>query len=375
MKSKLETCKRTTKITMPAREPPQVLRVKRRRDEDPLEALVFETEKRRQVKRPRFVFTLQRTEQNDINDSTQVLQASQKRSKDARPVFKLQSGPEEEVKPKLDEGPQELNPDLLDMLNDYLKTHDETSMDANKKPLKRRQSSVISQDGSNGSGSARPKMDFAFPPSNGNSNSVIDEEEEGDADQQDPNSEYVYDVYYRDKAVGAQLKTEKIGYIRFDDDELGMLLDESELDYVVSDDEDSNDENFYRNDYPDDEDGGYESDSAISMGMEEPSDDQDDEFDIMTNRRRFSRLDFERSEGVVGLGPLQPLENDVAEQKIIDDTDGDINMDNADDTADGNTTLDTIGQRHQFFANENDDPIAMHRDRIFNKLQNMIDES
>lgn len=343
---------------MALREPPQVLRIKRRREEDPLQALVFEESKRR-LKRPRFVFKLQRTEEHDIQDSTTVLQ-SQKRVASERPVFNLPSADYEDKKglqnKPLEDGPPELNPDLLDMLNDYLKNNDETKPTGAVKPPKRRQSSVSQN---SGDGSVRPHFDIPKT-ADSNSNAVIIEDDELNGD-----GEYVYDVYYRDKAVGDQLEMENIGYIRFDDDEMDMI---DEDDRPASDDEDSNDENFYRNDYPEDEDGGYDSE-AISLGLDEPSDDQDDEFDILTNRRRFSRLDFERNEGVVGFGRVDQLEADVLERRIEvrDEEDDQMDIDDVTETSPNQ------GKRHNFFPNEENDPIAMHRDRIFNNLQDMID--
>lgn len=347
---------------MALREPPQVLRIKRRREDDPLQALVFEESKRR-LKRPRFVFKLQRTEENDIQDSTTVLQ-SEKRNAKERPVFNLPSSSHSDIqgsqtKP-LEDVPSELNPDLLDMLNDYLKNNDETKPTGTVKPPKRRQSS-ISQNSVDGSG--RPHLDIPKTTMLDNNAIAEDNEEQGNIIGGAGISEYVYDVYYRDKAVGDQFKAENIGYIRFDDDEMDMI---EEDDFAPTDDEDSNDENFYRNDYPDDEDGGYESE-AVSLGLDEPSDDQDDEFDILTNRRRFSRLDFERNEGVVGLGKVDQLEADVMERGITEkDEDGDVDMEVDDEP-------ENAGKRHNFFPNEENDSMAIHRDRIFNKLQDMID--
>lgn len=364
----------SAKMANPPREPPQVVRVKRRRDEDPLQALVFE-ESKRSVKRPRFVFKLQRTEENDIQDSTAVLESQQGRHRE-RPLFSLPRGDDRSsigapngalngapngnmkvdgslgapapVAP-LAEGPPELNPDLLDMLNDYLKTHDETKEGPAVKPPKRRQSSVSQ------SSDVRPTLQAPAC----DTSAIIEDDED----------EYVYDVYYRDRAVGQLLETDNIGYIRFDSDDLDYEEDE----VPPTDDEDSNDENFYRNDYPEDEDGGYDSE-AVSLGLEEPSDDQDDEFDILTHRRRFSRLDFERSEGVVGMDQLEPLEADVREQRIVpngEDPDGDVDMDASMDADD---TLNTPLKRHTFFPSDKNDPIAIHRDRIFNRLQDLIDE-
>lgn len=80
---------------------------------------------------------------------------------------------------------------------------------------------------------------------------------------------YVYDVYYRDKAIHDEnIKLgSNIGIIKFADEDLSLLSDKEELSDAarVSDDEDSNAEDFYQNDYPEDEDD----DKGIVIGNEE----------------------------------------------------------------------------------------------------------
>jgi hypothetical protein len=426
------------------KEPPQILRVKRKRTDDPLQALVMETS-RRKIKRPRYVFRLKRTEENDIQDSTTVLTASDNRQND-KPVFNI---PASAARKSISYGdgnfaakfvqssstsetttntsttattttssavvpdqaqvadsaaevqPMELNPSLLEMLNDYLKNNDETAAVNNSvKPPKRRQSSV-SQNGD---------VDREFLNKNHlnlgaaammASESAIEEEDEDD-------TEYVYDVYYRDKAVSEQWDTEHIGYIKFDDDDVNKLDGEDDDDMLMNtDDEDSNDENFYRNDYPEDEDAGYEDEDMESelesIGIGEPSDDQDDEFEILNDKRRFTRSDFLRSEGLKGLTEedyralashidekpsFWKGEGDVADA-IADQEDqleDDIDEDDMDDTeyreddesmneVTSMTGSDVGLQRNIFFKSDRDDPMAIHRDRIFGKLQHMIDRS
>lgn len=378
-------------------EPPQILRVKRKRTDDPLQALVMETS-RRQIKRPKYVFRLKRTEERDIQDSTAVLTASDN-LKDNKPVFNLATnrksisnaiglepdkvsrgsiseGTQDLVANIVDEQPMELNPQLLEMLNDYLKDNDETTVNNHVKPPKRRQSSISQE--LNG----RP----LFSKEQLLRNSIaINEEEDSDSD-------YVYDVYYRDKAISAQWENEKIGYIRFDDDQEGMLDEQDEF-LMNTDDEDSNDENFYRNDYPEDEDAGYEEEGELeSIGMGEPSDDQDDEFDILNDRSRFTRQDFMRNEGLKSMSDDE-YQNQVSQidekqvwsnaEDIVDDDNIDFSRNNEDDDAmemdsymndTGHFNDSDVGfERNEFFKSDKDDPIAIHRDRIFSKLQNMID--
>ncbi|GMM30141.1 Iwr1 protein [Martiniozyma asiatica (nom. inval.)] len=359
---------------------PQILRIKRKRNEDPLQALLFQE---RKIKRPRFVFKLQRTEENDIDDHTTVLETSDRLSESKGPVFNLpkrfnghnplasHSDPSHAIDDSsLDEGPQELNPQLLEMLNDYLKDKDETVPSQPVKPPKRRQSSISqNSDG-------RPRSLFFLNAAK--VDSAID----------DTDDDYVYDVYYRDKAVMDQLETEKIGYIKFADDDLGMI-EEDEGAFINTDDEDSNDENFYRNDYPDDEDGGYEKSDLESMGLDEPSDDQDDEFDILNNKRRFSNVDYLQTEGLNNMShedmsgiyknimeqpdPWNRINREAQGESTLhadgeNDMDIDVDMDAEEEEEDNY-------ERQRFFQNDDDDPIAKHRDKIFGKLQRMIDDN
>lgn len=383
-------------------EPPQILRVKRKRTEDPLQALVIETSKR-QIKRPKYVFRLKRTEEKDIQDFTAVLTASNS-SKDNKPVFNLPArkksvsdsngtilnggsrgsiseGSQDHASNIVDEQPMELNPQLLEMLNDYLKDNDETAINNHVKPPKRRQSSISQERELNG----RPNFDKEQMLRNA---IAIDEDDNNDSD-------YVYDVYYRDKAINDQWNNGKIGYIRFEDDDDANFFDEQDELMMNTDDEDSNDENFYRNDYPDDEDAGYEEEAELeSLGLAEPSDDQDDEFDILNDKRRFSRQDFLRTEGLNGLSAddLENLTTQIDEKQVWrntddvleddnDDPDVDYSRSNEDDDAmemdsyadtDHFNESDAGFERNEFFKSDKDDPMAIHRDRIFGKLQDMI---
>lgn len=384
----------------PANMPPQVLRVKRKRTDDPLQALVMETQ-RRSIKRPRYVFKLQRTEENDIKDDTTILTASNG-LESSKPVFKIPKVPTKGVdsnslknpfidgsaKPKGDTSPEEANPELspqlLDMLNDYLKEHDETAVKSDVRLPKRRQSSIIREMESKNGG--RPVFDKEEVYNNSNSNAISDVLHEGDETE---DSEYVYDVYYRDKAVSDQWDQERIGYIRYDDEAFDVLDDDGDDDMMQTDDEDSNDENFYRNDYPEDEDLDFDdkTESELeSMGLEEPSDDQDDEFDILNNRRRFSKLDFMRSEGLKSMSEdeYERLAAEIDEKPSLwgRSPDGLDTTDSYMDDEPGNRGAGDSGEedddtqdfpRNEFFKSDRDDPIAVHRDKIFGKLQHMIE--
>ncbi|AOW01162.1 uncharacterized protein YALI1_B04759g [Yarrowia lipolytica] len=79
------------------------------------------------------------------------------------------------------------------------------------------------------------------------------------ADSLDPDAEvedYVYDIYYRHRnAATTSYEGQRIGFIVLDADEQLLFNDDDDDSDAagVTDDEDSNAEDFYRNDYPDDD--------------------------------------------------------------------------------------------------------------------------
>lgn len=171
--------------------------------------------------------------------------------------------------------------------------------------------------------------------------------------------EYVYDVYYRDRAVHETWEKEKIGYIKFEEDK-GDLLGDDESVKVLSDDEDSNAEDFYKNDYPDDEDdysdGEGKSESSIEVLAESMHQSQQlsnnetslQEDQIYLDEDEFEEL-YDELYDEDGNGPSDFLDND--------------NFDEVNEYP-----------RQNFFPGEEDDELAQHRDKIFGKLQKMIDE-
>ncbi|KAI9025803.1 hypothetical protein CLU79DRAFT_743155 [Phycomyces nitens] len=72
--------------------------------------------------------------------------------------------------------------------------------------------------------------------------------------------EYVYDVYYRDDSnLTAGINAGNIGSLVWFDEETGYLNDDTDSELGDHEDEDSNAEDYYQNDYPDEEsDQGYE---------------------------------------------------------------------------------------------------------------------
>ncbi|ODV86759.1 hypothetical protein CANARDRAFT_6329 [[Candida] arabinofermentans NRRL YB-2248] len=325
---------------IPSTKQQHVLRIKRRRTEDPLQALLFDNhDNERKSKRTklgasakssRVVFKLARTDersQASVIDLSSVLE----RSGETNNVFNL---------PKTEVTSNEVNPELLDMLNEYLKVSalGTDSSNNNPKPPKRRESITS------------------------NSNNPLESSNE--------DNEYVYDVYLRDNSspITDEAVSSNIGYLQLLPSEARLLLDSATSSTASSpgaskytDDEDSNDENFYRNDYPEDEDGGYNPAELSgfaddSDGFQEPSDDQNDEFDIVHDRRRFNMKDVLYNEGV-----SEEDMNGVDFQDL--DMEGDDERDE-----------DAEFARNQFFASDVDDPLAIHRDKIFGKLEKMVRE-
>lgn len=147
-------------------------------------------------------------------------------------------------------------------------------------------------------------------------------------------------------------KRELTPYSKFEEDKDDLLGDD-ESDKVLSDDEDSNAEDFYKNDYPEDEE-----DYSADEGKSESS------IEVLAESMHRSQ---QASEG--------PTWDDLADE--FDDLYDELYDD------DGNGPSDFLENDHfqeqdyprqNFFPGEEEDELAMHRDKIFGKLQRMIDE-
>lgn len=157
-------------------------------------------------------------------------------------------------------------------------------------------------------------------------------------------------------------------YSKFEEDyDNGPGDDES--DEHISDDEDSNAEDFYKNDYPEDED-----DHTTEAN------DSDEEFQKLTES--LHKEAAARSPKVSAESGLE----DLFDEYCCDRTDGDFlealnkevvlddEDEDEDDLMDPDVTSDDDYPRQNFFADDEDDELAKHRDRIFGKLQRMINE-
>ncbi|VEU21879.1 DEKNAAC102825 [Brettanomyces naardenensis] len=350
--------------------PPQVLRIKRKRNEEPLQALLFENPPNRKKTRTSgqsdYVFKLARTERS-LREKLPFVLNPEAQSTKGRKIFSLPKlsarSRQSPKRPQTASEPQ-VNSELLEMVDDYLRS-DEARIEEHR--LQKRRKSSSSQ-------GVRPVL-----------RRPKDDRSAGDINHEE---EYVYDVYYRDKAISDEVEKGNIGYVRFSEDDLDLLEDDEEPDSgIVTDDEDSNSENYYQNEYPEDEDGDYD-EGEVEIG--ESDEDQDETFDIIDDKKQFARLnhgldrsvtdaDYERMTGNVS----EMISKSAAAEESVDSSgymgkssgfEGDSSeyMD-TDETGDETGDSEAVHfERHQFFASDRDDPLAIHRDRIFGRLQGMI---
>ncbi|ODV82274.1 DUF1762-domain-containing protein [Suhomyces tanzawaensis NRRL Y-17324] len=311
-------------------QPPQILRIKRKRTQDPLQALILEGRDPKRSKpstpiasrytspvhtpRPpspnevakRF-YKLSRTdalttgEEQSVIDSVLRVAGGEEDDDSSAPVRK--SRKRKFIIPQnQSQEDAEIPNELSDMVNSYLNVNEDENGSRRKKRIRNK-----------------------VPENEGSEPSGVQED-----------SDYVYDVYLlsnNEPMTTANHPQAQIGYIRFFDDEdlLYVSDEEDNKPVVLSDDEDSNAEDFYQNDYPSDEDAGVYSDSHEIV---------DDEAEL-ANELNEDDYDYD-------------YEGSYLAEDNFDDTDF---------------------KRNKFFESDEHDPMAIHRDRIFGKLEKMINES
>lgn len=300
-------------------EPPTVLRIKRKRHQDPLQALILEDSrksKRSKPSTPHFTpdstpppdhnvyFTLART---DVHDDKEIVSLSSNTQNKFIIPKQLESIVDDSIDIDVDNK-------LSDMVKSFLNVEEPSE------PVKRKK---------------RTKKV-----------SIADEVSD---------LEYVYDVYYisKDPLTSANHPKTQIGYIRFFDDNSELYQSDDEDNPVpVSDNEDSNAEDFYQNDYPSDEDAGSLSETSIVN-----EDEIANEFELDENYFD-SNLDY--------------LQDDT----YYNDNSGfDNDLDNTEQYYESDAEYNDLSiNRNVFFKSDKDDHLAIHRDMIFGKLQNMINE-
>lgn len=303
--------------------PPQVLRIKRKRGQDPLQALILGSKRiKLSLDQKSWYFQLDRTVQASQADSDLGSVLHESSSTEGR-HFVIPKRPLEEdtVIPN----------ELADMVQSFLTVNDDPS------PKKRKRRGLTRD---------RPAAE---------SDPKTEAPDSGLADFL---NEYVFDVYTLSKPLTTQnFPQSEIGYIKFfDDKDYDLMNSDEDAGSGYSDNEDSNAESFYQNDYPEDEDAG-----AYSETYDESEDDAIGPVILETPE------DFEGNAYLRGHEQAEGQFDDLYD----DFFDGD-----------GNHTVDFLHddyteeyERNSFFNDDEDNHLAQHRDRIFGRLQRMIDEA
>lgn len=374
-------------------QPPKILRIKRKRHQDPLQALILED--RRSAKRskpsspssspklspistPRriisaenlnYVFKLARTdESNKVNANDEsilntILAESQHGSIDESPFPENNHPKRNFIIPKHQiEEDIEIPNELSDMIDNFLTLEHEDGK--KKRKLRGGKNRRASNDSSSGTSSTIRTQLI--------NNKEVEE------------SQYVYDVYQlidSEPLTSANHPLSQIGYIRFfeDENDQSLLMNDEEDENrpsVLTDDEDSNAESFYQNDYPSDEDdGGFiinqddelNNDDDVKnnhTGIHENNDDDDDDDD------------YDDNEGYVPHDGVGFSGNDeYYDYEELENLDNEDYYYGEDEDEDGNNMNDQKFKRNKFFDSDVSDPIAIHRDKIFGKLEKMINKN
>lgn len=210
-------------------------------------------------------------------------------------------------------------------------------------------------------------------------------------------NDYVYDVYVREEINdGYDLGSDfsRIAYLKIIDE--GTLVYDELSDDKYSDDEDSNEEDYYKNDYPEDEDD----DRSVLFG-----DDYEDVGEMYYGGRRYSgafdEIEAEQIDDFVDYedfsGNIDRYSNNLNSGNFLDSIsknpydsvlkDGDLITDEDDsddpayyftddDVSEKDETHDLSGEfsfpRNHFFTTDQDDPMAVYRDRIMHNLERQI---
>lgn len=320
-------------------EPPQILRIKRKRGQDPLQALILEDRQPAKRSKPSspvssqattprpetpksWYFQLQRTDNAAEQDQTEIMlsvlaESGAKSEENRQFVIPKQQTEEDAVIPN----------ELADMVDSFL------HVDTNTQPRRKRRGGKVTE------ASEVPQTETEIA------------------------EEYVFDVYKLtdvEPLTNANFPHSQIGYIKFFDDEQFALMHSDDEDLakgVLSDDEDSNAESFYQNDYPEDEDAGAYSDTY--------ADEEDDD--------EIGPVILESSEAAEGHAYLKgEFQQEGQYDDLYEEFYGD--GEEVDFLEEDNYENNENFERQKFFDDEEEDDLAMHRDRIFGRLQKMINE-
>ncbi|ODQ64984.1 hypothetical protein NADFUDRAFT_83108 [Nadsonia fulvescens var. elongata DSM 6958] len=254
----------------PASIPPSTVRIKRKRNQDPLAALVLDDQTKKRSRTDSFVFKFAGTvDDQSFKDGDLLKEAHAQlnltQADDAETENHINNGQRifrfsktKKQKRSIEETTEELPDSLSEMIKSYLKIENEDfsnhgseaeatkTVDVNqessqtKRPFSSRRKSQAD--------SSKPQTTTLM-----DNNKTVDIKDIVDSDS----DEYVYDIYYREVVTsGYQYEGPNIGFILFDDDDQEAFKNNEEYDSereLLTDDEDSNAEDFYKNDYPDEE--------------------------------------------------------------------------------------------------------------------------
>lgn len=341
--------------------PPQILRIKRKRDQDPLQALILEDRQALRAKRSKpsslallAVLTPRKEPQEGLDAASQrafhqALLFTLTRTDAAVDTEAIQSVLSEAgagakrkfIIPRAPEAPEaEIPNELSDMLERYLTVGGE-----GKRRRRRGPTGAMPQPGATAgpgaaAGPSEPSGAVRAEPLGEAGAEVASEAAGGD---------YVYDVYQLSPhpMTSANHPSSTIGYIRFFDDADDFEVSDDHPQLL--DDEDSNAEDFYQNDYPSDEDAGAYSDTLDDVVLVQPNraDEVEEGFDYIESQD-------------VRDGEYDDLYDHLDEVDLLDE--------------DGFGSDDEF-ERHHFFDGDDENEMGVHRDRIFGRLQRMIDEA
>ncbi|KAI5960748.1 uncharacterized protein KGF55_004318 [Candida pseudojiufengensis] len=422
--------------------PPKVLRIKRKRGQDPLQALILEdtrsvkrskpstpisspgrpstpinyltkandsattpTSKRepsnqalqrqKQIENSNYLFKLSTTEDDlkNYNDNETILSSilseatspsksselkqndqlsTQNDSTNKKTPFKRRFVIQQPQKRSIPEDYGKeigLSNEVSSMINDYVTNENDSNVRRKKRGGKTIAQPVQTID------SSESKL------STNSSSSIPANEDQQVQDEEDDT--YVYDVYHlidSEPLTTANHPKTEIGYIRFFDDLeennpdsiLMNNIDEENDDInsnlkktnLLTDDEDSNAESFYQNDYPSDEDlEGLEELNEFEDGFNKLKIGDDDDGED----RDYDDDDYQGYEPQDGIG----FKGD--EYFDYGDVEKYMNLQDEEDE-EGDDEDDEPLKRNTFFKSDVDDPLAIHRDKIFGKLEKMINE-
>jgi hypothetical protein len=347
--------------------PPQILRIKRKRDQDPLQALILEDRQALRAKRSKpsslallAVLTPRKEAQEGFDAATQrafhqALLFTLTRTDAAVDTEAIQSVLSEAgagakrkfIIPRAPEAPEaEIPNELSDMLERYL------TVGGDGKRRRRRGAPSTAAAAAGPSGAAAAGPEAAAGPGEPSSDAAANAASAAAASDAAAASagDYVYDVYQLSPhpMTSANHPSSTIGYIRFFDDADDFEVSDDDHPQLL-DDEDSNAEDFYQNDYPSDEDAGAYSDTLDDVVLVQPNraDEVEEGFDYIESQD-------------VRDGEYDDLYDHLDEVDLLDE--------------DGFGSDDEF-ERHHFFDGDDENEMGVHRDRIFGRLQRMVDEA